>query len=77
MNRKQLFKKIVSILMRYGVKKIAVFGSYARGEAKPESDVDILVEFSERKSFWRGYRCGLGHSRKRHSIIEERNQKSH
>jgi len=39
MNRKQLFKKIVSILMRYGVKKIAVFGSYARGEAKPESDI--------------------------------------
>ena len=50
MNREKLFKKIVSILARYGVKKIAVFGSYARGEAKPESDVDILVEFSERKS---------------------------
>ena len=50
MNREKLFKKIVSILARYRVKKIAVFGSYARGEAKPESDVDILVEFSERKS---------------------------
>lgn len=34
----------------YRVKKIAIFGSYARGEAKPESDIDILVEFSERKS---------------------------
>jgi len=32
------------------VKKIAIFGSYARGEAKPESDIDILVEFSGRKS---------------------------
>ena len=53
MNRKKLFKKIVSILERYGVKKIAVFGSYARDEAKPESDVDILVEFSERKSLSR------------------------
>ena len=50
MNREKLFKKIVSILARYRVKKIAIFGSYARGEAKPESDVDILVEFSERKS---------------------------
>ena len=50
MNREKLFKKIVSILARYRVKKIAVFGSYARGEAKPESDIDILVEFSERKS---------------------------
>ncbi|MCK4475122.1 MAG: nucleotidyltransferase family protein [Methanophagales archaeon] len=50
MNREKLFKKIVSILARYRVKKIAVFGSYARGEEKPESDIDILVEFSERKS---------------------------
>ena len=50
MNREELFKKIVSILARYRVKKIAIFGSYARGEAKPESDIDILVEFSERKS---------------------------
>jgi predicted nucleotidyltransferase len=50
MNREKSFKKIVSILARYRVKKIAIFGSYARGEAKPESDVDILVEFSERKS---------------------------
>jgi len=45
-----LFKEIVSILARYRVKKIAIFGSYARGEASPESDIDILVEFSERKS---------------------------
>jgi hypothetical protein len=32
------------------VKKIAIFGSYARDEANPESDVDILVEFCDRKS---------------------------
>ncbi|MGB2842307.1 MAG: nucleotidyltransferase family protein [Halobacteriota archaeon] len=50
MNRKKLFKKIVSILMRYGAKKIAIFGSYARGEESPGSDVDILVEFLERRS---------------------------
>ncbi|WP_374756211.1 nucleotidyltransferase family protein [Methanosarcina thermophila] len=29
---------------------MAVFGSYARGEEKPESDIDNLVEFSETKS---------------------------
>ena len=28
-----------------GVKSLAVFGSVARGEAGPESDVDLLVEF--------------------------------
>ena len=32
---------------KYGVKKIGVFGSYARGEQKDTSDIDILVEFNE------------------------------
>ncbi len=31
---------------RYGVTDMSVFGSVARGEAGPESDVDVLVEFS-------------------------------
>ena len=30
---------------RFSVKKIGVFGSHARGEHGPDSDVDILVEF--------------------------------
>ena len=35
-----------------GVKEIGLFGSYARNEQTPESDIDILVEFSKgRKSF--------------------------
>ena len=38
------------MLKNKGAKKIAVFGSYARNEEKPGSDVDIIVEFSERKS---------------------------
>jgi uncharacterized protein len=29
-----------------GVKRLALFGSVLRGEARPDSDVDILVEFS-------------------------------
>ena len=33
-------------LGRFSVKSIALFGSVARGEAGPESDIDILVEFS-------------------------------
>jgi len=36
---------------RFGVRRLAVFGSYARGEATPQSDVDILVEF-ERPIGW-------------------------
>jgi uncharacterized protein len=32
---------------RYGVRTLGVFGSYARGEQKPRSDLDLLVEFDE------------------------------
>lgn len=30
---------------KFKIKKIGIFGSYARDEQTPESDVDILVEF--------------------------------
>ena len=29
---------------RHGVKDLRVFGSYARGEARPDSDLDLLVD---------------------------------
>ncbi|MEW6288438.1 MAG: nucleotidyltransferase family protein [Thermodesulfobacteriota bacterium] len=29
---------------RFGVKTLALFGSYARGDMRPDSDVDILVD---------------------------------
>jgi predicted nucleotidyltransferase len=32
------------LAQRYGVHGIRVFGSYARGEAKPDSDLDLLVD---------------------------------
>ena len=32
---------------RYAVKSLALFGSVARDEATPASDVDLLVEFNE------------------------------
>lgn len=50
MNRNEIFETIVRILTRSGAKRIAIFGSYARHEETPESDVDVMVEFSERKS---------------------------
>ena len=31
-------------LRRFGVSHAAVFGSVARGEARPDSDIDVLVE---------------------------------
>lgn len=42
-------KKISSFFKKEKATKVAVFGSYAKGEEKPESDTDILVEFSENK----------------------------
>jgi len=36
---------------KFGVKTLAIFGSVARGEDKPESDVDVLVEFDEPATF--------------------------
>ena len=50
MNRKEIFKTIARLLENQGARKIALFGSYVRGEEKPGSDIDIIVEFSERKS---------------------------
>jgi uncharacterized protein len=32
---------------QYGVRTLGVFGSYARGEQRPRSDLDLLVEFDE------------------------------
>ncbi|NPU99815.1 MAG: nucleotidyltransferase family protein [Brevinematales bacterium] len=39
-------------IKRFGVKKIGIFGSFARNEQRPDSDVDFIVEFeSGRKNF--------------------------
>jgi predicted nucleotidyltransferase len=35
---------VLLILLPYGVRKLAVFGSVARGEERPDSDLDLLVE---------------------------------
>jgi predicted nucleotidyltransferase len=32
---------------QYGVRTLGVFGSYVRGEQKPRSDLDLLVEFDQ------------------------------
>ncbi|MFH1096433.1 MAG: nucleotidyltransferase family protein [Candidatus Desantisbacteria bacterium] len=50
MKREKIFERIAQMLKNYGVRKVAIFGSYIRGEEKPESDVDVIVEFSERRS---------------------------
>lgn len=41
-----LLKRHQTDLYQRGVKSLAVFGSLARGEATPASDIDVLVEFA-------------------------------
>jgi len=42
-----LVKSKKSLKSKYKIKSLGIFGSYSRGEAKEESDIDILVEFEE------------------------------
>lgn len=47
-------KALGAICRKYHVKRMSLFGSAARGELKPTSDVDLLVEFKPKKgpSLW-------------------------
>ncbi len=50
---KRILKNQKSVLKtRFKIKDIGVFGSYARGEERPDSDIDILVEFTEPVGFF-------------------------
>ena len=50
---------IISFLKKHGAIKIGIFGSTARGEERPDSDIDILVEFSEVKDLFEFIGIGL------------------
>jgi predicted nucleotidyltransferase len=43
----ELLRKNRAALDELGVRSLAVFGSVARGEASPDSDIDMLVEFDQ------------------------------
>jgi predicted nucleotidyltransferase len=44
--------EILRIAAQHGARNIRVFGSVARGEARPESDVDFLIEAGPVTSSW-------------------------
>lgn len=43
------------IRQKFGVKKIGIFGSFARGEEKEDSDLDVLVVFEEGQKTFDNY----------------------
>jgi predicted nucleotidyltransferase len=49
MNVDELLKEkradILRIAAQHGARNVRLFGSVARGEARPDSDIDVLVEF--------------------------------
>ena|ERR1035438_8796925 len=47
-------ESLTAICSRYRISELAVFGSAARGDMRPDSDVDIIVEFES------GTHPGLG-----------------
>lgn len=42
-----LRKELSYLVSEYGVKRIGLFGSYAKGLHREDSDIDILVEFEK------------------------------
>ena len=50
MNQSEIKNIILSHLKGFGPIKVGIFGSFARGDNKKDSDIDILVEFKEAPS---------------------------
>lgn len=46
MNIAQIQKTILPVLKQHHVLRASIFGSFVRGEQKPDSDIDILVQLS-------------------------------
>ena len=50
MSLDELKQRILPVLEKFEVSRAGVFGSAARGEAREDSDLDLLVEFRGKKS---------------------------
>jgi predicted nucleotidyltransferase len=51
--RTVLAEELHTLRRDYSVKRIGLFGSYARGQQRPDSDVDLLVDFSRTPGLFR------------------------
>ena len=53
---RQMRSEILGIAQAHGAKNVRVFGSVARGEEGPDSDLDLLVDLEPRRNL-----LDLGH----------------
>ncbi len=44
--KEKLKKALPELKTKYPIERLALFGSYARGDQREDSDIDILVEFN-------------------------------
>ena len=47
---RELENILIAILQQHDASRIGIFGSHVRGEAKPGSDLDVLVDFKKTPS---------------------------
>lgn len=49
---RQYKPQILALADKYGMENIRVFGSVARGDAKPESDIDFVLNYKNGSTAW-------------------------
>jgi predicted nucleotidyltransferase len=49
----EIRQKVTPIAQRYGVERVYLFGSYARGEAKAKSDIDFRIDVSKGTGYFK------------------------
>jgi len=40
------YDRLIEVCRAHGTRRVALFGSFGRGDAGPDSDVDLIVEFA-------------------------------
>jgi predicted nucleotidyltransferase len=66
----QDIRKIRSILLRYGASKIILYGSFARGDYRANSDIDICVAGLSNKNYFRAIAECLMKAKRHVSVLD-------